>query len=77
MQTALIRKTQANDMGVKRARFAVLRDLNCPGVLVEMGFLSNPQEAALLRSQEYLDKLAQGIVSGILDYCHAMRPPNG
>ena len=77
MQTALIRKTQANDMGVKRARFAVLRDLNCPGVLVEMGFLSNPQEAALLRSQEYLDKLAQGIASGILDYCHAMRPPNG
>ncbi|MBO5307017.1 MAG: N-acetylmuramoyl-L-alanine amidase [Lentisphaeria bacterium] len=73
LQRSLLVRTKANDMGVKRARFAVLRDLRCPGVLVEMGFLSNKQEAAKLRSPDYLDKLAQGIADGIVKYCAAMK----
>ena len=73
IQHAMIARTKANDMGVKRARFAVLRDLNCPGVLVELGFLSNPPEAKQLRSPDYLDKLAKGIAGGILNYCSAMK----
>jgi N-acetylmuramoyl-L-alanine amidase len=69
----MVSRTNAADMGVKRARFAVLKDLRCPGVLAEIGFLSNPQEAAKLRSADYLDKLAQGIAAGIINYCVSMR----
>ena len=73
IQRGMVSRTNAADMGVKRARFAVLKDLRCPGVLAEIGFLSNPQEAAKLRSADYLDKLAQGIAAGIINYCISMR----
>lgn len=35
----------------------LMQHIQCPGVLVECGFLSNPQEEALLRSSEYQNKL--------------------
>ena len=72
LQRSLLVRTKAKDMGVKRARFAVLKELQCPGVLVEMGFLSNPEEAKKLRSPEYMDKLARGITNGITNYCISM-----
>ena len=33
-----------------------------------MGFLSNPDEDARMETEEYRDKLAQGICNGIIDY---------
>lgn len=39
-----------------------------PGVLVEVGFLSNPNEAADLQSEEYQDKIAASIYQGMLRY---------
>jgi N-acetylmuramoyl-L-alanine amidase len=73
LQRSLLVKTKAKDMGVKRARFAVLKDLKCPGALVEIGFLSNPEEVKKLRTSEYMDKLAKGIANGISNYCISMR----
>ncbi len=60
--------TNAQDRGVKRARFQVLRDIRCPGVLVEIGFVSNPSEERLLANPAYIEKIARGIASGILEY---------
>lgn len=45
--------------------------LNCtdtPGILVECGFLSNPEEEAKLVTDEYQDKIAYSIACGILAY---------
>ncbi|WP_216831054.1 N-acetylmuramoyl-L-alanine amidase CwlD [Alkalihalobacterium elongatum] len=39
-----------------------------PGVLVEVGFLSNPEEAQLLESEKYQQKVAASIYQGILRY---------
>ena len=39
-----------------------------PIVLIEMGFLSNPEEDRLLSSREYQDKLAKAICSGTVKY---------
>ena len=61
-------RTGAVDRGVKRARFAVLRDVKCPGVLVEIGFLSNRAEERNLVAASYQDKIADGIVDGIVNY---------
>jgi N-acetylmuramoyl-L-alanine amidase len=36
-----------------------------PGVLIEIGFLSNDAEAELLSQDAYLDKIAQAILAGI------------
>lgn len=68
VQRSLLARTGAEDRGVKFARFAVLREINCPGVLVEVGFLSNRSDEANLGNPAYLDKLARGIASGILNY---------
>lgn len=68
IQRALLRRTGAVDRGVKRARFAVLRDLAAPGVLIELGFISNPREERLLNDPAYREKLARGIVEGIIAY---------
>lgn len=40
----------------------------CPSVMVECGFLSNPNEAALLESKEYQSKVAFTIFTGICEY---------
>ena len=46
IQSSLINATGAQNQGVKRRTFAVLRETTAPAVLLELGFLSNPQEAA-------------------------------
>ena len=59
---------QSAPRGVKRARFAVLRQLNCPGVLIELGFISNAVEERNLGSAVYQDKLARAIAEGVVTY---------
>ncbi len=46
----------------------LLRHAKVPAVLVECGFLSNPQEASLLKDPVYQDKMAFSIFCGILNY---------
>jgi len=72
IQKSLLRRTGAVDRGVKRARFAVLRDIAAPGVLVEVGFVSNPAEEKLLLDPVYREKIARGIVEGIIVYHRMM-----
>lgn len=56
------------DRGVKRARFAVLRLSKLPSVLVEGGFLSNPNDARLIATKDWRDTYAKAIATGILEY---------
>ncbi|MCX7997684.1 MAG: N-acetylmuramoyl-L-alanine amidase [Leptospiraceae bacterium] len=54
--------------GVKKAKFRVLRGSIMPAVLVEMGFLTNPEDAKLLADKSFQMKIAQGILEGIKHY---------
>lgn len=56
------------DRGLKRARFIVLREAECPAVLIEGGFVTNPDEARKIKSPEYRQKMAEAITAGILRY---------
>ena len=58
----------ANILGVKNARFQVLKGITMPGILIEVGFVSNLNEERLLRTGAYREKLAEGILEGIRDY---------
>lgn len=44
----------------------LMAHIQCPGVLVECGFLSNGEEAALLQTEEYQRKLALSVTAGYL-----------
>ncbi|MFU8780398.1 MAG: N-acetylmuramoyl-L-alanine amidase family protein [Kiritimatiellia bacterium] len=67
----LIKRTGAFDRGIKRERFAVLRDAPCPALLVEIGFMSNPTDFANLRNPHWIDKLTDALCDGILAYMPA------
>ena len=68
IQSSLINATGAQNQGVKRQTFAVLRETTAPAVLLELGFLSNPQEATRLNTSAYQETLANAIVAGIKSY---------
>ncbi len=46
-----------------------------PCVMVEMGFMSNPEEDILLNDPDYQQKLVDGMVLGIIDYLSTVPPP--
>ena len=68
VENALITETSAVNKGTSSANFYVLRNASVPSTLVEMGFVSNAKEAALLNNDAYRTKIAQGILNGIVKY---------
>ncbi|WP_193601573.1 N-acetylmuramoyl-L-alanine amidase [Marinobacter salexigens] len=61
--------------GVEQAAFAVLKSPDIPSILVEAGFISNPQEEKNLSTDWYRKKLAAAIVRGIDEYFQKTPPP--
>ena len=58
-----------NNRGVKTAaNFTVLRETNMPAVIVEAGFMSNPNDLELLKHPSGQFLIASGIVSGLVHY---------
>ena len=51
--------------GVKTANFYVMKHTNVPASLIELAFITNPREEALLSDDDYQTKLAQAIATGI------------
>jgi len=77
MHGSLITKLGAQDRGIKRARFLVLRDITIPGVLIEGGFLTNPQDCVRVANPAYRQLMAQAIYQGILTYNRAVERGRG
>ena len=59
---------------VEQAGFAVLKSLDMPSVLVELAFISNPDEERRLKSKDYQRQLADGLVHGVKAYVARTRP---
>lgn len=68
VQKSLVRKLGMNDRGVKRSQFMVLLTARMPAILIEGGFMTNPDEAQRIYDSEYRKKTARAIVDGILAY---------
>ncbi|VBB08040.1 n-acetylmuramoyl-l-alanine amidase [Lucifera butyrica] len=68
VQNAVVKETHAVNRGVSPANFYVLRNNPVPAMLLEMGFVSNPTEAARLHDATYRASIAQGIFNGIVNY---------
>jgi N-acetylmuramoyl-L-alanine amidase len=60
--------SQSPNRGTKPEEWFVVRNANMPSVLVEIGFLSNPKEAALLMDDTYLRKISTGIYTGLVGF---------
>lgn len=56
------------DRGVKKAPFVVLIGANMPSILTEISFVTNPRDAAQLRTPEYRERIAESIYKGVARY---------
>lgn len=66
---SVLKETGMSSRGIKnRPELAVLRLTKMNAALVEGGFMSNPDEMDIIKSDAYLDKLARGIVNGIVNF---------
>jgi len=63
--TDVIKNTKTRSRGIKKGKFCVIRETKMPAILVEAGFLTNPQERDNIRKMAYLEKISLGIAEGI------------
>lgn len=70
----ILHRTGAEDRGVRRARFAVLKDNERAGILIEGGYLTSPVDALRINNQAALRQLAAAIAQGIMHYRRAIAP---
>ncbi|HKY22563.1 MAG TPA: N-acetylmuramoyl-L-alanine amidase, partial [Vicinamibacterales bacterium] len=73
IQRALVRglrpgNKDIKDLGVKQAPFMVLIGAAMPSVLAEISFVTNPQEARLLKTPAYRQRIAESLLAGVLRY---------
>ena len=64
----VLQRTDLRDRGVRRARFYVLVNTSMPAVLVETGFVTGREDAARFRNPAEVNKIADGIAAGVLQY---------
>ena len=68
IQTELVKQIGLRDRGVKQGNYYVTRYTKMPAVLVELAFISNPEEEVLLKNKAFQRKCAVGIANGILRF---------
>jgi len=68
VQNSFDKNLDTKKRAVKVGDFYVLVGNKCPSILIECGFLSNPQEEVLLQSKEYQQKFCNCILQGILTF---------
>lgn len=68
IQNNIIEVTKTKDRGVKKSDFMVTKFTKMPAVLIECGFLTNKNEQEKIMTQMYQEKIAQGVVDGLVEY---------
>ncbi len=78
VQRAMIRRLKAQNpnvksLGVKRAPFVVLIGAGMPSVLAEISFVTNKQEAGLLRTGAYRQRIAEALFDAVMQYQQSLK----
>jgi len=69
--------TQSENRGIREESWFVVRNARMPSILIELGFVTHPQEAQLLAREQYLQKLARAIYTGVRRFVHAFEKTKG
>jgi N-acetylmuramoyl-L-alanine amidase len=75
VQKSITQSLPLEDLGLKRSHFEVLRLAHMPAILIEGGFLSNPEDARNIYDTAFRKRMARAIVDGIVAYRRALTPP--
>ncbi|WP_179134081.1 N-acetylmuramoyl-L-alanine amidase [Halobacillus massiliensis] len=68
IQNELASQTDRQNDGVRYGDFHVLRENKKPSALLELGFLSNPEEGALVETDAYQNQVSEAVTNGIINY---------
>jgi N-acetylmuramoyl-L-alanine amidase len=68
VEEELRRRVEMSPNPVQQAPFRVLVAANMPAVLVEMGFLSNPEQEGQLTSDDFKNRIVQSLVDAVVRY---------
>lgn len=72
VQKSITHSLPLEDLGLKRSHFEVLRLARMPAILIEAGFLTNPQDARNIYDPAFRKRVARAIVDGIVAYKRAL-----
>ena len=68
VRTALVDAIGTLDRGTQASNFYVVKHTDMPAILVEISFISNPDEEKMMNSEEGIKNIARGIADGVADY---------
>jgi N-acetylmuramoyl-L-alanine amidase len=68
LQTELVAATGAKDRGTRQGEFYILQNARVPAIMLDVGFVSNPDEGAKLSTDAYQQTLAKAIAKTLVDY---------
>ena len=68
IQKHLVKNIDSKDRGILKSKFYVINHTDVPAVLVEIGFLSNPEERAEIITEKRKQATAKAIADGIIEY---------
>lgn len=76
VQATIVKETGRRNRGVKLSAFWVLKHTIMPAILIECGFMTNKEEAALLKSAGYRNKVALATVKALVSMFN-LKPKEG
>jgi N-acetylmuramoyl-L-alanine amidase len=69
----VLKRHQIDDRGIKPGLFYVLALSKRPGLLIEVGFVSNENELKKVNEEKFLSEMAKGIAEGVLEFIKVMK----
>jgi len=75
VQNQLNQLLNTQNRGIKQAPFKVLTGVACPAILVEIAFITNPEEEKKLQSEEFQTQVAEAIYQGLGEYFQLYEKP--
>ncbi len=72
---SISKNVSIRNRGVKTENHVVTRTSNMPAILIEIGFMSNPDELSLMISDDVQNSFAKGVADGILAVINKANPP--
>lgn len=66
-----VQETKFKDLGVKQAPFYVLIGAQMPAILIEIAFITNPEDSKHLSNDQFLDGIVEDIAEGVQHYIHS------
>lgn len=66
-----VQETKFKNLGVKQAPFYVLIGAQMPAILIEIAFITNPEDSKHLANEQFLDTIVEDIAEGVQHYIHS------